>query len=471
MERTASRIAEKVKGAKDVLVLAHIDADGIAAGSIAGKALERAGKDYSVRFLKSLDDEAMRAVKDENPSLAWFVDLGSAEANSMDGLDAVITDHHIPAGGRARPKKSLDLMQFIESPGDGPLMLNPHQFGMNGDNDLSGSGATYFAARAMDASNRDLACLAIVGAVGDLQDAQHRRLVGANRQVIEDGLRAGVLETDFDLRFFGRETRPLMKLLQYANDPPLPGLADDEEACYNFLNELNITIVEGEHWRVWSDLTRPEKKLIISALVEHVLSSGFGHKNAERLVGEVYMLKKEKGVLRDAKEFSTLLNSCGRYDKAGVGFSVCMGDREQDLERALALLRGHRENIVASMKFINDEGLKELEYLQYFHGKDKIIDTVVGVMAGMVLNSGSANRELPIFAFANSEDGIKVSARATRELVDKGLDLSEVMRKAGQEVGGKGGGHNIAAGATIPVGKEEEFLKAAEKIIKAQMRN
>ena len=33
----------------------------------------------------------------------------------------------------------------------------------------------------------------------------------------------------------------------------------------------------------------------------------------------------------------------------------------------------------------------------------------------------------------------------------------------------KGGGHNIAAGATIPKGKEEEFLEILEKIIKSQL--
>jgi RecJ-like exonuclease len=35
-------------------------------------------------------------------------------------------------------------------------------------------------------------------------------------------------------------------------------------------------------------------------------------------------------------------------------------------------------------------------------------------------------------------------------------------------VGGYGGGHNIAAGATIPKGKEEEFLSNLEEVIKKQ---
>jgi single-stranded-DNA-specific exonuclease len=54
-------------------------------------------------------------------------------------------------------------------------------------------------------------------------------------------------------------------------------------------------------------------------------------------------------------------------------------------------------------------------------------------------------------------------------LVKKGLDLSQVMKKSSEKVGGVGGGHNIAAGATIPKGSEKEFLAFAEKMVKKQL--
>jgi RecJ-like exonuclease len=74
-----------------------------------------------------------------------------------------------------------------------------------------------------------------------------------------------------------------------------------------------------------------------------------------------------------------------------------------------------------------------------------------------------------MIAFAEAEDGIKVSARADRSLGDRGLDLSVVMSTAAQLVGGFGGGHNVAAGATIPPGKEKEFLDAVEDIVASQV--
>ena len=75
-----------------------------------------------------------------------------------------------------------------------------------------------------------------------------------------------------------------------------------------------------------------------------------------------------------------------------------------------------------------------------------------------------------LLGFANKGDGeIKVSARATQELVERGLNLSLAMKKAAIAFDGMGGGHNIAAGATIPKGKEEEFLNLLEQEIKTQL--
>jgi single-stranded-DNA-specific exonuclease len=49
------------------------------------------------------------------------------------------------------------------------------------------------------------------------------------------------------------------------------------------------------------------------------------------------------------------------------------------------------------------------------------------------------------------------------------LDLATALTRAAKELNGIGGGHNIAAGATIPKGKEEEFLQLVEREIKLQL--
>ena len=49
------------------------------------------------------------------------------------------------------------------------------------------------------------------------------------------------------------------------------------------------------------------------------------------------------------------------------------------------------------------------------------------------------------------------------------MDLSIIMNRAAEIVGGYGGGHNVAAGATIPVDKEDQFLDIVEDMVASQL--
>jgi RecJ-like exonuclease len=203
-----------------------------------------------------------------------------------------------------------------------------------------------------------------------------------------------------------------------------------------------------------------------------LLSKGFGHQTARRVLGESYILcKEEEGTeLHDAKEFATLLNSTARYGQYEVGLQICLGDRGKRLKEALNLLRGHRHNLVEGLQFARDEKIQKRNYIQYFHAGDGIRDTIIGIVTNMMLNTEDVDKELPLIGFALAENGnVKVSARATQSLVDRGLDLATALTCAAKELNGVGGGHNIAAGATIPKGKEEEFLLIVEREIQRQL--
>ncbi|MFQ5837531.1 MAG: DHHA1 domain-containing protein [Thermoplasmata archaeon] len=468
MLRLVREAADFLRGASRVDIYGHIDPDGIASGTIASLALERMGIEHRVHFLKKLDSTTVEEIKDNGPEAVWFTDLGSGLFHLLADMRGIVTDHHVPSKATIPKERRHDLLAYST-----PRMVhvNPHLAGLDGTSEVSSAGCAYLVARELNDTNSDLACLGIVGAVGDMQDRAQSRLIGLNRRIMEDGVDAGVLQVIQDLRLFGRETRPVFKLLQYANDPPLPRLTEDEEACIVFFLELGIDLKADDGWRRWIDLASYERKRVVSELVTMLLQKGYGHKLARRLVGEVYLLAKEQEgtPLHDAKEFATLLNACGRYDAAEVGYQVCRGDRDAYYERALELLREHRSYIVNSLDVVQDVGLEALESIQFFHGGSRIRDTVVGIAAGMVLGSSKAQSGKPLIAFADCDEGVKVSARAPRNLLAKGLNLAEILHEAAALVGGEGGGHNIAAGATIPEGSEEEFLRIVDQMVREQL--
>lgn len=448
----AEKCAEYIEKHSSTLVMSHIDADGLSSAAIMAKALERADILYRTRFVKQLDLKILEETADQNPELVIFTDIGSGMLEAIKALDinAVVLDHHQPQG----------IYEYH---------LNPHLFNLSGSTEISGSGIAFCTALVMG-DNGDLADLAVVGAVGDLQHIKQGRLVGMNRSILEKGVMKNVLYYENDLVLFGKQTRPIFKLLQYSTDPYLPGITGSEDACIEFLRRVGIRL-HGEKWRRWIDLTMEEKQQIVSALIQFCLSSGLPPDKVQRLIGEVYTLLREREgtEVRDASEYSTLLNATARYDHADIGFAVCMGDRDKSFDEACTLLNEHRRNLVEGLTLVKEQGTIEMEHLQYFDAGDKIRETIVGIVAGM--SASFVKRTIPIIAFADSDGGVKVSSRGNYDLIRKGLNLGKAISEAAQAVGGGGGGHDIAAGAFIPREAKEEFLGILDRLIGAQMRS
>ena len=450
--------ASEIRQRQNLLVVSHVDADGLTASAIICTALERLNKDYKPLFFRQLDGVALDEVADLGAELVIFTDLGSGMIQEIcdRGIQAVVADHHKPMACPARPLAHI----------------NPHLVEADGATQLSGSGTSFLLARALETAsgcNDDLAALAVVGAVGDLQDMASGRLLGLNRRILEIGSEAGAVSFSRDIKLFGRQTRPVYKMLEYSQDPYLPGLSGKEDACIAFLKDLGIRL-GGEKWRRWIDLSQEEKSCVVTAILRKGLRSGVSNIKLERLIGEVYVLlgEREGTELRDASEYSTLLNATARYGHADVGLRVCMGDRDKAFDEAHTLLSQHRQNLVNGLKFVSAKGITPLKSIQYFDAGDAILDTIVGIVAGMSFQM--ADRSMPILAFARTQEGdLKVSARGTQDLVRSGLDLADALSRSARAVGGVGGGHNVAAGATIPLNAKQEFLEQMDDIVSKQL--
>ena len=466
LEARARACADALLEAEEVLLASHIDADGLTSAAVAATALRRAEIPFETVFEKQLDADSVAGIAARGYDTVLFTDFGSgqldviADHQTAGEFRPVIADHHQPADA------------------DTQLHLNPLLEGIDGASELSGAGAAYLLARALAVrgpearlSNRDLAALAVVGAVGDMQ-ASGGELHGANAAVVAEGVEAGVLSETKDLSVYGKQTRPLPKLLEYASDVRIPGVTGDERGAVSFFDDLDIGTRTDNEWKRWVDLTDDEKRSVASALVRHAVSRGVPAFKIDRLVGTTYVLEEEAvgTALRDASEFSTLLNATARYERADVGLAVCLGDRGEALERARELLRTHRRNLSKGIEWVEEHGVTTEEHLQWFDAGEEIRETIVGIIAGMSMSADGVSRDVPIVAFARKNDAeTKVSGRGTGVLVGRGLDLSVVMREAARAAGGDGGGHDIAAGATIPAGNEAEFIERADEVVGEQL--
>lgn len=460
LDARASACAERLAEAEEVLLASHIDADGLSSAGIAASALTRANIPFETTFAKQLDAEELEKIAATDFDTVLFTDFGSGQLDLIADHEAagdftpVICDHHQPAE--------------VET----EFHCNPLLEGLNGASELSGAGTTYLLARALGRrKNRDLAALAVVGAVGDMQ-ASDGELIGANQKIVGEGVEAGVIDTSTDLALYGTQTRPLPKLLEYTGDIGIPGISNDANGTLRFLDKLGLDFRDGNEWRCWVDLTSEEKQTVASALVRRAVASGVPSDRIDGLIGTTYTLRDEKPgtELRDASEFSTLLNATARYERADVGLAVCLGNRRGALDEAQKLLKNHRRNLSEGLRWVKSSGVSCEEHLQWFDAGGRIPETIVGIVAGMALGSGGITPEKPIVAFADKDtENAKVSARGTHVLVRDGLNLSAVLRTAATAVGGDGGGHDVAAGATVPKSERGEFIDHANRLIGEQL--
>jgi len=462
LDARADAAADRIRDADELLLASHIDADGLTSAAVASTALERAGVPHEVAFKKQLDEAEIASIAATDYDVVLFTDFGSGQLDVITEHEArgdfvpVVADHHQPADA------------------DTEFHVNPLLEGLNGASELSGAGAAYVLARALEpdgVDNRDLAALTVVGAVGDMQESEGE-LVGANATIVEEGVAVGALETRKDLSVYGKQTRPLPKLLEYASDLDIPGISNDPDGVRDFLDGVDVDCYGDGDWRTWVDLSMDERQTVASALVQHAIRRGVPASRIEELVATSYTLPREREgtELRDASEFSTLLNATARYERADVGLAVCLGNRDGALDRARELLRNHRRNLSEGVEFVENEGVTFEEHVQWFDADDRIRETIVGIVAGMAMGADGVARDRPILAFANEDDEhVKVSSRGTHHLVRDGLDLSAVMREASRAVGGDGGGHDVAAGATIPRGEREAFVAEADAIVGDQL--
>src|SRR5437867_8489245 len=164
MEAVAQEIAERLRPAPFVRIVTHIDTDGITGGAIASEALDRAGISHEVAFVKKLDEAVLTELKRKGTPLVWFIDLGAGMLHALHGLDAVITDHHVPTEREVPKAFRSDLVRFTESQDRG-LMLNPHLEGECSDV-ASCAGCACSVAHGVAPENIDRAASAVWGAGG-----------------------------------------------------------------------------------------------------------------------------------------------------------------------------------------------------------------------------------------------------------------------------------------------------------------
>ena len=425
-------------------VIYHYDGDGIASASSAVRALRRLGYGFQATPFQGVRRDRMEELLRATAGPVWIVDTGASwlDLYARHPHPVVVLDHHSypdPAGARALPQH----VAFV----------NPLDWGVDGMRELCAATLTWLYTIFLDPRNWDNAPWGISGAIADRQHVGGFH--GLNAQLIEEAARRDELRRRPRVGLTGPT---LEAALARSIDPFFRGLSGHPEAVGAFLRTLRL-----------DGAARPEE--LDAADTERLGGALEAALRDQQVRPEFLHAFREDGYTvsaleMDAEELSNLQNATGRLGMPGVGIALALGDRGA-LEQARRAETGWRDGILAGLLRFEAGGVRDRPHLQWFESPEA---SLAGTQAGLAMNF-LLDPERPVLVGSRVADSpMRVSGRGTLWLVDRGLDLARALREGAAEVGGEGGGHRVAAGATVPTAAWERFLDAVDRIVGQQLR-
>jgi single-stranded-DNA-specific exonuclease len=465
LEEGVKPFCEKIRSVAEddsnTCIMTHLDADGLISASIISMTLLRLGAKCVIRPISDLVPAVIQQMKSEAYDFYIISDLGAGLGAALnDALDDrwIIIDHH----------------QLPDEELTGPYsaqILNAFKYSIDGGSEISSGGLAYLLANQIEKRNWDLSSIAVVSAISDNQDQGDKKsLISINSEIIKTAESHGLVTVDLDLIFTGRETKPLHEALASTSFPYIDGITWNRENAYTVIKNSGVRMMENGRWRVLAEIPQEEKSIILDAIVKFVATSS-KYKTAnltENLVGYTYTMVNEdlRSQLRDAREFSTLLNACGRTGRAGIGVGICMGDRYVCLTEGEQIADTYRAILAKSISMILTEKWRTIDNGRsiFVNAENVLAEEMLGAVSSLLSGSPTLGDRV-LFVWTVSTDGMhKFSCRKCIGC-KSGSDLGLVVRKCAESVGGIGGGHKAAAGCKVPSSRLEDFVSCVRRAI------
>ena len=460
-EDLGKRIISIINEKKTILIIGHLDADGITSASVIGKTIQRKKGNCIIRIYSEMNLEILNEIKKGEYDFHIFCELGAGLGTEIENSlndKWIVLDHH----------------QISEKEKKMKQVFNAWQFDYDGSKEISAAGMAYFIAKKIDDNNSDLSWLPVVAMIADRQDqGEKRSVVSLNKMILDDAVKNGLVKVSRDILLYGRETKPVYAALASMTMPFIPGLSGNRDACLATLTSAGLEMKQNGRWRTLADLNENEKKKVIESIIPYLTQVDTANDDVDSLIGDVYTLEKEDehSSLRDVREFGTLLNACGRMKQAGVGVSICLGDRSEFLFESEQILKEYRKTLSRLIQLVleDDARIVEKQGFNMVIGDGVVDEDMVGSLASVL--SGVAKFETKVLLVRTTTTGnYKISLRRPSQ-VDYSINLGIIVKELVDQFNGNGGGHEAAVGCKIPTSKLKVFLQILNKRLQNNIEN
>lgn len=429
------KAADAVERSTEVRVISHNDADGISAAGVICSFLFRKCKPFQCTMAKGFDEKLVRE-SIHGCDLLIIADMGSNDIMTLEslGIPVVVLDHH-------KPERDSEKI----------IHINPHVFGIDGATSGCGSSMAMLLAITVSENNWDLSWMAFGGIVGDRQHM--RGMSGVNTYLFQEAVKRKCMEE----RPGQIITDGLLKdALFTTSEPFVVGVSGDRQGVSDILTEANV--LDNLHYE---SLEQNQQMKLNSLLMLKLLEQGSTLANFEELMCNRYYSADGKVFCKDLAD---VLTACGKSDSQSLGLAMLMGDKKAANE-ASALSEKFSMTLLQTSMEVQSKGMLQAQHIQYFICPNQDVSSeTCSVMMQWV-----GDRSKPTLSLSHKGGDVRISSRANKHIVDGlGVDLGAALKTACAIAGGSGGGHNVASGGKIPLGKEEAFIKDVDRLVGEQ---
>ena len=436
--KEASEIIKESKGF--VAILTHYDADGLSSGGALLRLLYMLGKEGIVRSVSDLNEYDIKNFFRMDAAIHIISDMGSGDLRLIKKFlrdfqvdQLMIIDHH----------KVLE----DDVDHDKIKLVNPELYGLDGGAmDCSAVLASYLGY--LSTGDTYFYIPGLIGASGDMQLLEPKDLT---KVLLEEAYSRGLVSKVKDFIFFSNRFLPIHKAITWTFYPYIPNFSGRDDIGLSLVREAGIKLRRSDgSFRTVNDLSDMERNQLLEKIVEYLANIGIVDLGPKDLMREYFVLTLESDpLLKYLDDFTNIVNATGRMGYEFIGISLSAGVRGNLVNLAHDVYMKRRKTLAEYLSKA-DKNIKIYD--------DKILvidltgDNVNPRFSGTIATLYSKSlkyRDKIVFVLTPAEDGIKISARAPKEDVTRGLNLAELMKILAGKYGGRGGGHNVAAGATI----------------------
>ena len=374
IKTVTEKFLERIKN-KEILIISHFDTDGITSAGIMTQALKKLDKKFSVKIIKSLEENFVFNLPKNK--IILFLDLASGSLDYIKKAnleDVFIIDHH----------------EVIQKIPDGVNVINPW---FNGKEKISSAGLVYLFCKEINPENKKFAKLAVLGMIGDLME---NSIDSLDNKILDEGdvkKKSGLL--------IYPSTRPINKILEYSSEPYIPGVTGSPNGITELLREVGIEPLNGKY-KSLIELSEDEmKKLTTSIILRNPKTKN------KNIIGNIFLIKFFNK-LEDARELSATINACSRLGKSSTALKFCLEvpSAKKDAEE---IHTQYKQHIISGLEFVSKTQKIEGKGFVIINAKNEIRDTIVGTIASILSNSSLYEEGTIVITIAYYEDKIKVS--------------------------------------------------------------